>query len=80
MRIKVYGKQVLYVKSLPLHHSQTIVEETPEYTVFEYFLVPTYDFVQYILSRGTTFEVLGPSDLRDWVGEEAIRTAEMYRK
>lgn len=80
VRIKVYGKQVLYVKSLPLHHSQTVVEETPEYTVFEYYLVPTYDFVQYILSRGATFEVLTPSALRDWVAEEAEKMARMYSR
>lgn len=78
VRIKVYGKQVLYVKSLPLHHSQRIVEETPEYTVFEYFLELSYDLVQYILSRGTTFEVLAPTDLRDWVADEAENMARMY--
>ena len=33
--LKAYGMQPKYFKSLPLHQSQEIIEETPEYTVFK---------------------------------------------
>jgi hypothetical protein len=34
--IKVKQQQPYYFKSLPLHESQKIVEETKEFTLFEY--------------------------------------------
>ena len=53
-----------YFKSLPLHQSQEIIEETPEYTVFKYFLTPDWDFRQDVLSFGTRVEVLEPERVR----------------
>ncbi len=63
--IKVAAKQVKYIESLPLHHSQVLVERAPEYSIFKYLLVPTYDFRQEILSHGPDMEVLEPEDFRD---------------
>lgn len=76
--IRVDAAQVKYVKTLPLHASQTMVEETPEYTVFRYRLVPTLDFRQEILSRGAAFEVLAPQWFRDEIGEELARMCRKY--
>ena len=63
--IKASAEQTKYLESLPLHPSQTAVEVTPEYTVFQYRLVPTFDLKQEILSRGATLEVLEPEWYRD---------------
>ena len=63
--LKVAASQVSYFKSLPLHNSQTIIESTPDYSLFRYHLVPTYDFIQEILSHGSTMEVISPEQLRD---------------
>lgn len=46
IRIKVYGKKCQYIKALPLHHSQSEVETTKSYSIFEYLLKPTYDFAK----------------------------------
>lgn len=62
--LKVYGKQVRYFRSLPLHSSQEEVETHRGYSVFSYFLTPDYDFKQDILSFGDTVEVLEPTELR----------------
>ena len=62
--IKVYGKQVRYFRSLPLHSSQEEVETHRGYSIFSYFLTPDYDFKQDILSFGDTVEVLEPTELR----------------
>ena len=67
--LKVSGMQVKYFKSLPLHYSQEIIEEKPEYTVFKYFLTPDYDFRQDVLSFGTSVEVLEPERVRKEIGE-----------
>lgn len=67
--IKASVEQAKYLESLPLHPSQTAVEVTPEFTTFQYRLVPTFDLKQEILSRGATIEVLEP----DWYREEIIK-------
>ena len=67
--LKVFGLQAKYFKSLPLHCSQEIIEETPEYAVFKYFLTPDYDFKQDVLSFGTSVEVLEPERVRKEIGE-----------
>lgn len=53
-----------YIKSLPLHHSQQLIQENEEETVFAYRLIPTYDFKQEILSYGDQVEVIKPAQLR----------------
>ena len=67
--LKVFGLQAKYFKSLPLHCSQEIIEETSEYTVFKYFLTPDYDFKQDVLSFGTSVEVLEPERVRKEIWE-----------
>jgi len=71
IRLKVDADQVKYYKSLPLHSSQKEIEATDEYTIFEYQLVPTYDFEQEVLSKGPTVEVLAPASFRDLIREDA---------
>ena len=62
--LKVYGKQVRYFRSLPLHSSQEEVETHREYSVFSYYLTPDYDFIQDVLGFGDVVEVLEPTLLR----------------
>jgi predicted DNA-binding transcriptional regulator YafY len=62
--IKVANSQVKYLRSLPLHHSQQETTITPEYSIFEYDLKPTYDFEQEIMSHLDDFEVQKPLSLR----------------
>ena len=54
-----------YLKSVKLHSSQQIVEETEEYTDFSYCLAPTIDFIEEILSRRGNLQVLEPTELVD---------------
>ena len=70
VEIKVSADQVKYVESLPLHPSHKAIMETADYTLYQYRLVPTFDFKQEILSRGSTFEVVSPEWFRDEVKEE----------
>ena len=62
--LKVYGKQVKYFRSLPLHSSQEEVETHKGYSVFSYYLAPDYDFMQDVLGFGEKVEVLEPDGLR----------------
>ena len=62
--LKVYGTQKEYFRTLPLHHSQKEIETEDDFSVFRYYLSPTYDFLQEILSHGCEVEVLSPAHLR----------------
>ena len=74
--LKVDDFQAKYLRSLPLHHSQKEVERTNDYTVFSYYLRPSFDFVQEILHHGETMEVLKPDSLRAEVARIARVMAE----
>ena len=79
VRIKVYNNQDKYLQALPLHHTQKEVETTECYSVFEYFLRPTYDFQQELLSHGSSIEVLSPLWLRDEFKEQTKQMQEIYQ-
>ena len=53
-----------YLKSLPLHHSQRLIEDNGVYADFELYLAPTYDFVMKLLQVGAMIEVISPLSLR----------------
>ena len=63
IKLKVRADQAYYFRSLPLHHSQEEIETTDEYAVFKYYVVPSADFVQEILSHGDSVVVMEPGEL-----------------
>lgn len=82
VRIKVYNDyhRADYLRTLPLHRSQLIIESTPEYTIFEYRLRPTDDFLAAILALGGNAEMLSPEWYRNYVIDEARRMIGRYIK
>lgn len=71
--IRAYEKHIPYMKSLPLHHSQRLIEDNGEYADFEMYLAPTYDFIMCLLQKGAMIEVISPQSLRHamhgWIRE-----------
>jgi predicted DNA-binding transcriptional regulator YafY len=63
--IKVYGTQVEYIKALPIHESQKEIETTDEWSIFEYRLIPCYNFYQQLLWQREKLEILEPKSVRD---------------
>lgn len=76
--LKAYGIQADYIHTLPLHHSQQETRHDKGWTIFEYDIKPTLDFMQELLSYGAGVEVLQPASLRERMKEELIRMAQMY--
>ncbi len=76
--LKVYGKQVQFFRSLPLHSTQEEVETKRGYSIFSYYLAPDYDFKQDILSFGDAVEVLEPLSLRGWFAKRINELNRMY--
>lgn len=69
-----------YLKSLPLHHSQRLIEDTGTYADFELTLPPTYDFIMKLLHSGPMIEVLSPDSLRRSMKGWITDMYELYNK
>jgi hypothetical protein len=79
VRLKVYDGRRKYLQTLPLHHSQEEIEINENYSVFSYFLCPTHDFRQEILSYGAEMEVLSPDWFRNEVIEDVRSLINLYQ-
>ncbi|MCB5253436.1 MAG: WYL domain-containing protein, partial [Candidatus Cloacimonetes bacterium] len=79
VEVKVYDNQRRYFETLPLHHSQTLLEVQAEYVLFQYLLHPTYDFIQELLSHGDNVELLKPTWLREEIAEMVQQMWGMYK-
>lgn len=69
VRVRIGGIQRKYIRTLPLHASQTECEISAENSVFEFRLCPTVDFQQELLTHAVhaegAIEVLEPQWLRE---------------
>ena len=66
VKLKAYGYQIEYLRSLPLHKSQReTLSKYGEFCVFEYKLCLTPELSSQILAMGENVEVLEPTELRD---------------
>lgn len=80
VRISVDAYQANYLRSLPIHLSQEETERNNDYSVFQFFIVPTYEFIKELLSYGGTLEVLSPKWLRKEMKQEARTMNEIYNR
>ena len=78
--ISVDAYQANYLRSLPLHRSQEEKERKDDYSVFQYFIVPTYEFIKELLSYGVAIEVLSPEWLREEIKQEIKTMNETYNR
>ena len=79
VQLRIDASQVKFFRTLPLHHSQEEIETTDTYSVFQYYLVPTFELTKEILSNGPFIEVLRPLSLREEIQSKAKKMAEMYK-
>ena len=71
--------QANYIRSLPLHRSQKETKLTNTTVDFEYFLKPTYDFMQEVLKYGEFVEVLNPEWLRNEFEQKIEKMTNQYK-
>ena len=76
--IRAYYPYADYLRTLPLHHSQRELENTPAYTDFEFYLNPTFDFKQELLAQTHEVEVLKPEHLREEMTELLAKMMKRY--
>lgn len=76
--LRVTCEQGMYIKTRPLHYSQTLLSEDTDYMDFELYLKPCYDFVQELLTYGPDLEVIEPSSLRKQMIESTLAMCKRY--
>ena len=77
--LRAYHELPRYIESQPLHPSQEIADKGENYTDFNYYLIPAFDFVQEILLHCELLEVLSPLSLRQRVAEILHKSANFYK-
>jgi hypothetical protein len=78
IKLKVYGLQRYYLRSLPLHSSQQEIDSADDYSIFRYQVRPTFDFRQALLSKGSEVEVLEPIAFREEMKNEIQNMKNRY--
>ena len=68
-----------YIKSLPLHHTQTIVLDNEEELQIKLKLCITHDFVMELLSFGNNVKVVQPQILKDEIKVALAKALKQYK-
>ena len=80
IKIKVYGSQVDYIKARPLHESQQEIESSDVWSIFPYWLKPSYNFYQNLLWHREKIEVLEPTCVREEMKYIVKKLYNLYNK
>lgn len=67
-----------YIKSLPLHHTQKILNDTEQEMRLSIFVKPTYEFYAKILSFGDKVKVISPPEIAAELKQMLIKSLEKY--
>ena len=79
IRLKVWGKQRDYFKTLPLNDTMREVVPSEEWSIFECEIAPTWEVDMELLKYNDWVEVLEPSCLRDRMIEHAGNILNLYK-
>lgn len=72
--------QAKYIKSLPLHHSQKIVQEDKDKVIFGLYVVPTHDFMMELMSYGSTLLDIKPERLKNEIITQLKKSLNVLNK
>ena len=78
--IRINRKQADYIRTLPIHDSQYEEERNRDYSIFRYFVVPNFEFVQELRAQGSALQVLEPQWLADKMKRESEKVTDLYKK
>ena len=78
--IEANEKSTQFLRLLPLHASQKEIRQHLNYTYFEYFVAPTFDFIQELRTHGTDIRIVEPASLVKVFKDEAKKAYQMYCK
>lgn len=79
IRLRILDELRGYLKTLPIHHSQRIVEEADNHMDITVKVAPTFDFVQELLLHREQLEVMTPESLRKEIYSVISKMSDLYR-
>lgn len=65
IEIRVDAYQANYLRTLPLHSSQQETDRQEQYSIFKFYLVPSFEFKQALRAHAPNLLVLEPASLRE---------------
>lgn len=78
IKLRIFDELRGYLKSLPLHHSQTIVEKLNNHMDITVKVAPTFYFIQELLLHRDQREVLSPQSLRYEINDVITKMKNRY--
>lgn len=80
IELKIAAGQVPYIKTKPIHHTQTVIKEYKNGNiVIELHLIINYEFRSVLLSYGCDITVIKPLELREQVKDIFARGSDCYK-
>lgn len=80
VRVRVKADAANYIRTLPIHSSQKELERNDEYSIFRFYVAPTYDFIQELRKHGPNLTVLEPASLRERFEEDHKAALSQYNE
>lgn len=77
--IRVYGLTVKFFEQLPLHSSQKVISKGDDFVDFEYHVRCSIDLVNFVLSQGSSVQILSPKHLADKIQQKVTETLARYK-
>jgi len=78
VKIEFCESQGKFIKSLPIHESQLVLEDNKERLVIQIEIKPNYEFYQQILGYGPKAKVIEPNYVKERIVNELKETLKLY--
>ena len=76
--LRVDAKTAPYLETRPIHHSQRLSTSDTTWTVYQYTLIPNYEFISEVLRLGDSAQLLFPESLREVIARNVYNLNSMY--
>lgn len=78
--VKFSSQAAPYILTKPLHKSQKIINETPDYVIVELEIIANYELESLVLSYGDQAEIISKGRTRDKIGDKIKAMMAIYQK
>ncbi len=78
IKICIDAMQANYLRTLPLHSSQQEIERNDDYSIFRFYMVPSYEFLQELRKYGSDVQVISPESVRSEFAADAESLHSIY--
>lgn len=76
--LRVDGKTAPYLETRPIHHSQRVERADSTGVIFQYKIIPNYEFIAEVLRLGDAVQLISPDSLREIVAKQVAVLHSIY--